>query len=132
MNIFVATVGELVIVELCVLWIWLKVLLDSLKSGSAALDHRRLLLTSIGLVFNSVAITGIMAFRLVEYLAKFWPFVPGIVACYILLATGNIMFIISAAIGSPNARTLKVFILVTTLWTLACFIMYNLGLDLKL
>lgn len=132
MDFLIATIGELVIVELCVLWIWLKVLIDAIRNRDVApmdrknvVAHRRLLLTSLGLVFNATAITGIMAFRMAEYLSDFWPFVPGIVVCYILLAIGNIMFIISAALATPHTGVLKTFIMTTLLWTLFCVIAWH-------
>lgn len=124
MTLFIATVGELVIVQLCVLWIWLKVLIDAVKYKQDTVSNQRLLFTSIGLVLNAISIIGLMGFRMVEYITGYWPFVPAIVSCYALLALGNIMFIISAAIGSPNARTLKMFIFLTIIWTILCIWSY--------
>lgn len=132
MNFFIATVGELVIVELCVLWIWLKVLVDAVRNNGVTIAHRKLLLTSMGLVLNAVAITGLMAFRLVEYLTNHLPMITGIIICYTILVLGNILFIVSAAIGSDNMRTLKTFILLTIVWTISCGVMYYIGMELKL
>ncbi len=122
MNIYAGTLGQLVIVEGFVLYIWFKVLLETMrerdvKTPTLRTSYNKLLLTSIGLVLNAAAITGIIGFRIYELLSGNWPFVWGITAFYVTLALGNVMFILSASIGS-NMRLIKVFAVVTVLWTL--------------
>lgn len=115
MNLIVGTIGQLVIVELFVFYIWLKVLLDTTKARDNSLAGRKLLLTSLGLVLNALALTGIMAYRLFELVTGNWPFVLGIVVFYVVLVIGNILFILSASIGG-NQRMLKAFLVTTGLW----------------
>ena len=116
MNIYAGTLGQLVIVEVFVFFIWFRVLIDALSSKDNSLTAKRLLLTSIGLVFNAAAITGIMIMRIYELLTNNWPFVWGIVAFYILLCAGNILFIVSACLGR-NTKLLQAFLAVTGIWT---------------
>jgi hypothetical protein len=115
-NFYAGTLGELVIAELCVLWIWFKVMIDALKSNDGTIINRRLVLISIGLVLNSVAITGVMAFRIHELITGNWPFVWGVVAFYLLMAAAALCLLVAASIGT-SARLLKVFVLLTVLWT---------------
>jgi hypothetical protein len=116
MNIYAGTLGQLVIVEVFVFFIWVRVLLDAVKAKDNTLAAKRLLLTSIGLVFNAAAITGIMVMRIWELVTNNWPFVWGIVAFYILLAAGNILFIVSACLGR-NTKLLQAFLVATFIWT---------------
>ena len=116
MDIYAGTLGQLVIVEVFVFFIWFRVLIDAVKAKDNTIAAKRLLLTSIGLVFNAAAITGIMIMRIWELMTNNWPFVWGIVAFYILLAAGNILFIVSACLGR-NTKLLQMFLAVTALWT---------------
>lgn len=117
MNIYAGTLGQLIIVELFVFFIWLRVLFDAVKAKENSVAQKRLLLTSLGLVFNAAAITGIMAIRVMQLIEDEWPFIWGIIAFYVLLAAGNILFIISACLGR-NTGLLKAFVVVTVLWTI--------------
>ena len=119
MNFYIGTLGQLVIVELFVFWIWLKVLFETVKTRDtiSSLAHRKLLLTSLGLVLNAIAIGGIMGVRLQQLAIGFQPFTWAIVTFYVMLGLGNFMFIVSASIGS-NLKLLKAFIVVTALWTI--------------
>lgn len=125
MNLYVGTIGELVIIELFVVWIWFQVLLETMRDRNvfdrpSLTTYNKLFLTSLGLVLNAVAITGIMAIRFLELLDKPIPFLSLILICYIVLAFGNFMFILSSAIRS-NMRLLKVFAAVTVIWTAIVF-----------
>lgn len=123
MNFFLALLGELVIVEICVLAIWLTVLFDAIKYRDATVAHKRLLMTSIGLVLNAVGVGGIIIFRAIEFAKGNWPFVPGLAALYAVVATGGLMFIIAASIGTTG-RVLKAFIVSSILWAMFCLLMY--------
>lgn len=118
MSLYAGTLGQLVIVEVFVFWIWLKVFLETVKRGDnvTILAHRKLLLTSLGLVFNAIAIIGIMGVRIKQLVDESWPFVWSLVAFYVILAIGNFLFIVSASIGS-NLKLLKWFIAATMAWT---------------
>lgn len=116
MNVYTGTLGQLVIVEFFVLLIWLKVLFDVIRVNDNSVIGRRLLLTSLGLVLNAGAIIGIMSFRIYELIQDKWPFIWGIVAFYMMLACGNILFIVSATLGN-NTRYLKAFVITTLAWS---------------
>jgi hypothetical protein len=121
MNFFIVTLGELIIIEASVLFIWLRVLFDVVRTKNSDLDHKRMLMTSIGLALNSLAIGGIMVYRVAEYLVGFWPFVPDIVSFYVMLGIGNVMFIIAAGIGG-STRALKSFLALSALWIIFCLV----------
>ena len=116
MDIYSGTLGQLVIVEVFVFFIWFRVLLDAVKSKGADIPHKRLLLTSLGLVLNAASITGIMTVRIYQLINLHNSFSWSIIIFYAVLATGNILFIVAACIGR-SARLLKAFVLVTVLWT---------------
>ena len=115
MNFFAATLGQLIIVEIFVLTIWLKVFFATVKQKEDTVEYRRLLMTSLGLVLNAISISGMIAFRLYEYAVGLWPFVPGVVIFYVIMSIGNFMFIVSAVIGT-DSKMLKIFLSVSVLW----------------
>lgn len=121
MNFYAGTLVELVIVELFVLWIWVQVLIDTVREKTIATrqlqtNYRKLLLTSIGLVCNAIAIVGIISLRIHELLTGNWPFVMAVAAFYIMLAFGSFLLILSAAIGT-SMRLIKIFFIVSAIWT---------------
>lgn len=116
MNLYSGTLGQLVIVEAFVFYIWLKVLLDAVKQRDGSLAHKKLLLTSLGLVMNAAAIAGIMAVRIDQLLTNSWPFVWALVPFYVMLAVANFLLIVAASVGS-NTRLLKLFFATTAVWT---------------
>lgn len=118
MSVYAGTIGQLVIVEIFVFWIWLKVFFETVKRGEniSVLAHRKLLLTSLGLVLNAIAIIGIMGVRIKQLVDGSWPFIWSLVLFYVILAIGNFLFIASASIGS-NLKLLKWFIFTTMAWT---------------
>ncbi len=120
MNVYAGTLGQLVIVELFVLWIWFQVLLDTMRDKSVTdrqtrTSYNKLFLTSLGLVLNSIAISGIMVVRAIELVAAQTYILP-IVAFYVLLAVAAFLLILSASIGT-STRLVKVFVAVTVIWT---------------
>lgn len=115
MNLYAGILGELVIVEFFVFLIWLKVLLEVIKDKNGGLPIKRLLLTSLGLLLNAVAIMGIMAYRIYELVIGNWPFVWGIVVFYAVLTASNVLFIVAATLGK-NPRLLQWFLLLSFLW----------------
>ncbi len=60
---------------------------------------------------------GIMSFRIYELIQDRWPFVWGVVSFYMILAAGNIMFIVAATLGR-STRFLKAFVVTIVLWSL--------------
>lgn len=124
MGIYAGTLGELIIVELFVFFIWLRVLVAAVRSKEDTVAQRRFLLTSLGLVFNAAAIAGIMTVRVYQLLVLGNPFSFAILLFYGVLAVGNILFIVAACIGR-SATLLKAFVVVTILWTAyVCFASY--------
>ena len=121
LDAYSGSLVTLVIVCAFVIAIWLRVLLDVVRSHDTTILGRRLLLTSLGLVLNAVAILGIMAYRIWELIQDRWPFVWGVVAFYVLLAIGNIMFILSASLGT-KATLLKWFVITLAIWLFILFI----------
>lgn len=117
MNIYVGTLGELVIVEIFVFIIWLRVLIDASTAEAATISSKRLLLTSVGLVFNAFAITGIMVIRAFQLKAGLTPFIWPITVLYSVLAVGNILFIVAASLGQ-SPRLIKAFVVITVLWSI--------------
>lgn len=115
------TLGELILVEIFVFYIWLKVLIDAVKNREPGIVHKRLLMTSLGLVLNAVAIGGIIMIRVQQLVSGDWPFIWEVVVFYVILALANFMFILSAALGT-NAKILKIFIGTTVIWTAVVFI----------
>ena len=120
MNFYAATLVELLIIELFVFGIWFKVLLEAMRTRDGSMSAKKLLLTSIGLVLSSVAVAGIMGFRIYELTIVHRPFVWAIVTFYIMLAIGGFLFMLSATIGE-STRLLKSFTVVTAIWTLVAF-----------
>lgn len=116
-NFIVGVIGELILVEAFVFWIWIKVFIDAVKSRDGSISQKKLLLTSLGLVLNAVAIFGIMSFRLSALLTNQWPFLWGITAFYVMLSLGNFMFIVSASLGE-STKMLKLFLFTTLAWLL--------------
>ncbi len=121
MNFYAGTLGQLLIVELFVLWIWFRVLLETMNERDVTTrelktSYRKLLLTAGGLVLNALAIAGVMMFRISEFLNSNWPFATGVVPFYALLVIGNFMFMLSACLGN-NTNLLKIFAVVTAIWT---------------
>lgn len=119
--LYIGTLGELIIIELFVLWIWIRVLLDTIRdkkvvSVTTQTSYNKLFITSMGLVCNALAIAGIMVIRYLEMSVPNMPTLGALVVFYVLLAIGNFMFILSAAIGS-NMKLVKVFIVITICWT---------------
>jgi hypothetical protein len=122
MNLYVGTLGELIIVEAFVFTIWVRVLLDAIAIKNASVSARKLLLTSYGLVFNAFAIGGIMLVRAIQLSISGSPnntFIWPITVLYAILAVGNILFIISAAIGQ-KPQIIKMFILLSLTWCGIC------------
>lgn len=115
MNIYIGILGELILVEVFVFAIWLGVLFDAVANKDASIAARRLLLTSLGLVFNAFAITGIMVIRAYQLSVGATNFIWPITALYTLLTAGNILFIITAALGR-NPKFIQIFVLLTLLW----------------
>lgn len=117
LDLYSGTMGQLVIVQFFVFWIWFKVMLEAIRTNDNSIINKRLVLTSIGLVLNSTAITGVMVFRIHELITGFWPFVWGVTVFYILMAAGGMCLIVAASLGT-NARLLKAFVLVSVVWTI--------------
>lgn len=117
MNIYTGTIGQLIIVELFVLWIWFKVLIDAVKARDSSLNAKRLLMTSLGLVLNAVAIGGLMVVRLYQYYYTGMPYISGVIVFYVILAVSNFLFILSASIGK-TPKLFYWFVATTVLWTL--------------
>lgn len=122
MSVYAATLGELIIIEGFVFWLWLQVLAKSIIARDGTAEAKKVLLTSIGLVLNALAIFGIISWRVYELVTGYWPFVWGVVAFYVMLAIGNVMFILSASLGG-NLRLLKCFLLATGVWVCFCAFM---------
>lgn len=115
MSFYLATVGELAIIEAFVFFIWYKVMLSAVEGNDGTLSQKKLLMTSVGLVLSSLAVFGIMGLRLYELqygLTTLWP----ISVLYVMLATGNFILMISAALGK-RTNLLKWFLLFTFVWT---------------
>ena len=122
MSFLVGTLGELLIIQAFVLFIWLRVLFETIKykDEENKKEFRRVLLTSIGLVFNAVSVIGLIGFRLHEYIEGNWPFVAGLSAFYGVQAAGGILFIITASFDN-KLTTLRLFTLATAIWTFIVF-----------
>lgn len=116
MNFYIGTLGQVIIVELFVLAIWLKLLFENIRDRTNTLLHRRLLLTSLGLVINAIAVVGIMSFRTYELILGHWPYVPMVAIFFVLLGAGNFLFIVAACLGR-GTNLIKGFVIVTLLWT---------------
>lgn len=115
MNFYAATLGELLIVEAFVFYIWLKVLLSAVSVKDNTVTGKKLLLTSVGLVVTSIAIFGIMAARSAEYFFQA-RVMTAVTAFYAALAIGGFLFMVSAAI-EHSFKQIKLFFLATGLWT---------------
>lgn len=116
-NAFIiGTLGELILVELFVFYIWIKVLFEAVRKREPSIGHKKLLITSVGLVLNAAAIAGIIGIRIMQLLNHEWPFIWEVTIFYVMLALGGFMFIVSAAIGT-NARLLRLFLIATAIWT---------------
>lgn len=120
MTFYSATLGELLIIEIFVFFIWAQVLLDAVKSNDHSLRAKKLLLTSLALVLSSIAVAGIMSFRLYELTVYFEPYIWAIVGLYVMLAVSGFLLMVSASIGQ-STKTLKLFFVVSGLWTAYCF-----------
>jgi len=131
MGLFAGTMGQLIIVELFVLIIWIKVFTVSVKSRNPSLSYRRLLLTSIGLVLNAISITAIISFRLYEYVQGLVPFIWGLTVFYAVLALGNFMFIVSASLGT-DGKMLKWFLVASAVWSSLVFFLITTGIGVPL
>jgi len=124
MTIYIGLVGELILVEIFVFLIWLRVLFDAVVLSEPTVAAKRLLLTSLGLVFNAFSITGIMTIRAFQLSMGTHVFILPISIFYTVLAIGNILFIISASLGE-SPRLIKAFVLLTILWAaMVCFLSY--------
>lgn len=121
MTFYAATLVELLIIELFVLVIWFRVLLEALASNDGSLSGKKVVLTSIGLVLSSVAVGGIMTFRIYELTALRNPFVSIITIFYVTLAISGFLFMLSAAIGT-NTKLIRMFASVSVIWTAYCFL----------
>lgn len=117
MTFYVSTIGQLLIIEAFVFFIWCKVMFDSMKSGDGSLGHKKVLLTSIGLVISSAAVFGIMAVRLYETEHDGVHVLWAVTLFYVMLAIGNFLLLISAALGTKS-RIVYAFLTVSILWVL--------------
>jgi len=117
MSFYVGTVGELVIIEAFVFLIWLKVLFSAVSVKDGALAHKKLLLTSIGLVLSSAAVFGIMGVRIYELEHPLTGPLWAVSIFYVLLGSGNFILLVSASLGT-NSKIIRAFLAVTVLWTL--------------
>lgn len=115
MNFYAATLGQLIITEAFVFFIWLRVLIAALKSRDNSVYGRKLLLTSIGLVVTAIAMFGISASRSVEYFFGV-RIVVAVTGFYSALVVGSFLFILSAAIENSYKIVLAFFV-ATGLWT---------------
>lgn len=119
MSFYAGVLGEILIVELFVLIIWLKVLFETVAARDNSLAGRKLLLTSSGLVINAFAVVGVMLTRAYELRVGHWPYVPYVSAFFALLGIAGFLWIISASLGN-STRLLKGFLLVSGLWVVYC------------
>ena len=124
MSFHAATIGQLLIVEAFVFFIWIRVFIWTLKDEPPNPQHAKLLATSSGLVITSFAVTALMLIRAVE-LYKEVDNDIAVIATYCLLAFGNFLFIVSASINN-NWKQAKLFAIVTLIWTgiyiVSCFV----------
>lgn len=124
MTFYAATLVEVLIIELFVFGIWFKVLLDSIAVKEASVSSKKLILTSVGLVISSLAVSGIVAFRIYEALDH-EPNLWAITSFYVLIAASGFMFLVSACIGRNN-KLIKLFLLISLIWTvIAAYLGYN-------
>ena len=115
MSFHAATIGQLLIVEAFVFFIWLRVLVWAIKNEPPNPKYHKLLATSSGLVLTSLAIVALMVIRAIE-LFKGVTNDNAIVAAYCILAFGNFLFIVSAAIDN-SWKQVRLFLLATAIWT---------------
>lgn len=123
MTFYAATLGQLIIVELFVFFIWLRVLFWTIRDERESPRYLKLLTTSIGLVVSSLAVFGIITTRAAE-LIKQTEYMPSIMIFFIMLAIGNFMFLVSASIGN-GWRQVQIFLAVSGVWT-AFYILSNI------
>jgi len=126
MNFFVATLGEVVIVQVCVLAIWLRVLFGVTKVTNIDIEYKRLVLTSLGLVLNAAAIGGIILSRAYQFTTGNWPFVAGLSVLYGILSASGFLFIVAASLNG-KLGILKMFFVLTFTWTAFCLIDFFFG-----
>lgn len=116
MSFYVATLGELLIVEAFVFFIWLKVFFNVASVKPDSLESRKILITSIGLLLTSLAVFGIIVSRVLELVYEH-VYIIAITSFYVTLSIGNFMFMIAAAIENSFSQ-IKLFILITILWSM--------------
>lgn len=115
MNFYAATLGELLIVEAFVFYIWLRVLGAAIQAKDFTGAGRKLFLTSLGLIVTSVAIFGIIGSRAFE-LYFHTSAIIAVTAFYTALIVGSFLFILAAAIEN-SYRIVILFFMATAAWT---------------
>lgn len=123
MSFHAATIGQLLIVEAFVFFIWLRVLFWAVKNEPPNTQFKKLVATSSGLVITSFAIVALMVIRAVE-LFNDVHHDNLIIAAYCMLALGNSLFIVSAAIDN-SWKQVRLLVLATVAWT-SFYIITNL------
>jgi hypothetical protein len=102
MTIYKMMLGSILLTSLFVFTIWLRVFWQAVKEPNTSITHSKLVITSIGLIINSLSILMVIICRVYNVYNPI-DLTPFINACYLGMIVSDILFLFSASLG----RTLK-------------------------
>jgi hypothetical protein len=126
MDIYIAMLGGVFISSLFVFCIWLNVFFKTFKEPSGNISHSKLIITSFGLVINSISILMVMVSRIYSLFNPI-DLTLAINLCYGGMVLSDALFLLSASIGK-HFNYIKVFAITLTAWFVMCLFVYKEGL----
>jgi hypothetical protein len=125
MDIYTAMLGGVFISSVFVFCIWINVFVKAWHEPTNNLTHTKLMITSIGLIINSLSILMVMVCRIYG-LFNTINLEPFINACYAGMVFSDLLFLMSASIGK-DLKYVKIFCCVLFVWFTYCGIMFLKG-----